>query len=157
MSLGYNWVVTCRNTKLHEEQNPCTGHRIPVGRTDETEERPPLPDRLDAVCDDLACRKSYSYGREEVIRWHGDVLPFLPQTLSRFSNSRLSSLPLSLSPIVFSQLPKSSPLRLLIGLSSALCRVRHSQNGREPRLRTSVLPIVAEACRLAFRPSDAHV
>jgi hypothetical protein len=78
MPQGYYWVVTCRNTKLHEEQNPFAGHRIPLGRTDGTAERPPLPDRLDVLCDDAACRKSYSYERDEVIRWHGDVAPFLP-------------------------------------------------------------------------------
>jgi hypothetical protein len=78
MPKGYYWVVTCRNTRLHEGQNPFALHRIPLGRTDKTEERPPLPDRLQVACDDPACRKEYWYDREEVIRWHGDILPFLP-------------------------------------------------------------------------------
>ena len=70
--------MTCRNAKLHEEQNPFAGHRIPLGRTDETADRPPLPDRLNVVCDDPACGKRHSYERDEVIRWRGDVAPFLP-------------------------------------------------------------------------------
>ena len=78
MSQCYYWAVTCRNKRLHYERNPFAGHRIPLGRTDGTAALPPLPERLDVVCDDAACRKSYSYDREEVIRWHGDVAPFLP-------------------------------------------------------------------------------
>ncbi|MBZ5698798.1 MAG: hypothetical protein LAN18_09650 [Acidobacteriia bacterium] len=77
MPQGYYWVVTCRNTRVHREQNPLAGHRIPLGRTDGTAELPPLPDWLDVVGDDPACRKRYWYDHEEVIRWRGDVPPFL--------------------------------------------------------------------------------
>lgn len=78
MADGYCWVVTCKNARLHQEKNPFAGHRIPLGRTDAYSPRPPLPDTLDVRCDDLDCRKSYSYEREEVIRWFGDVAAFLP-------------------------------------------------------------------------------
>jgi hypothetical protein len=78
MPQGYYWVVTCRKAALHREQNPFGGHRIPLGRTDGTAERPPLPDQLKVMCDDAACRKSYSYECDEVIRWRGDVPTFIP-------------------------------------------------------------------------------
>jgi hypothetical protein len=70
---GHYWVVTCKNTKHHSEENPLHGHRVPIGRTDAHSPRPAIPDYLDIQCDYRRCGRTYAYTAPEIIRWYGDM------------------------------------------------------------------------------------
>lgn len=81
MAQGYYWVVTCKNADHHAQQNPFHGHRIPVGRADAYSPRPAVSDSIDIPCDDPTCSKTYSYTASEIIRWSGDIPPFVSHPL----------------------------------------------------------------------------
>ena len=62
----YFWVVTCKNHRFHQKENPFYHHHILLGETDPYSSLPMLPERFVVRCD--SCGKEYSYERKEVLR-----------------------------------------------------------------------------------------
>jgi hypothetical protein len=81
MAEDYYWVVTCKNTGLHAEQNPFSGHRIPLGKTEANAPRPGTPDTIKVQCNDPKCSRTHSYEAADIIEWFGDPGAFSPHPL----------------------------------------------------------------------------
>ena len=81
MAQKHSWVVSCKNTKYHNEKNPFHGHRIPVGKAEEHSPHFEFPGTIEVRCNDPACAKTYSYAAPEIILWSGDIPPFVSHPL----------------------------------------------------------------------------
>jgi len=62
----YFWVVTCKNHRFHQKENPFYHHHILLGETDPYSSLPMLPVEFKVRCDN--CGEEYSYLRKEVLR-----------------------------------------------------------------------------------------
>jgi hypothetical protein len=62
----YCWVVICKNRKFHSHQNIYSGHKIPLGETDEFTP-PPNLDTFTVPCDE--CRAEHSYDGADLMRF----------------------------------------------------------------------------------------
>jgi hypothetical protein len=62
----YVWAVICKNRKVHDRQNVFSGHKIPLGETDQFESLPSLASRLTVKCDE--CGAEHNYDPAEVVR-----------------------------------------------------------------------------------------
>ncbi len=62
----YCWVVICKNQKFHNQQNIYSGHKIPLGETDEFMP-PPKVDTFKVRCDE--CGAEHSYAAADLVRF----------------------------------------------------------------------------------------
>ena len=62
----YVWAVICKNHKVHDRQNIYSGHKIPLGETDEFAPPPTLDFRITVKCDE--CGEEYEYDPREIVR-----------------------------------------------------------------------------------------
>jgi hypothetical protein len=63
----YVWVVICQNRKFHGRDNMYSGHKIPLGETDEFTQPPTLDFRITVKCDE--CGEEYEYNPKDVVRF----------------------------------------------------------------------------------------
>jgi hypothetical protein len=62
----YVWAVICKNHKVHDRQNIYSGHKIPLGETDEFAPPPTLDFRITVKCDE--CGAEYEYDPKDLVR-----------------------------------------------------------------------------------------
>jgi hypothetical protein len=72
----FYWVISCKSTEFHRENNPFAGHRIPLAETDEHAPHPVAIDRFSVPCNE--CGKTYSYEGQDVFKWFGNPAAFTP-------------------------------------------------------------------------------
>jgi hypothetical protein len=63
----YCWVVVCKNHKFHNRQNIYSGHKIPLGETDEFAPPPKLDFGFTVRCDE--CEAEHSYQAADLMRF----------------------------------------------------------------------------------------
>ena len=69
-NVNYCWVVICKNTKAHNNENMMIGHKIPLAETDAFEAMPVSRPFL-VQCDQ--CSQEHSYEPAEVMRLEFDL------------------------------------------------------------------------------------
>ena len=62
----YCWVVICKNHKFHNQQNIYSGHKIPLGETDEFMP-PPQLETFTVRYDE--CGAGHSYAAEDLMKF----------------------------------------------------------------------------------------
>jgi hypothetical protein len=67
---NYCWVVICKNTKVHRENNLMIGHKIPLAETDAFESLP-VSGPFIVQCDE--CGQENTYAPGEVLRLEFDI------------------------------------------------------------------------------------
>ena len=76
----YCWAVICKNHRFHDHQNVYSGHKIPLGPTDELAPPPALDSRLAVRCDE--CGEEYFYDPADLVRFQMWLEPdFKPHPL----------------------------------------------------------------------------
>jgi hypothetical protein len=71
----YCWIVICKNRKFHSHQNIYSGHKIPLGETDEFTP-PPQVDTLMVRCDECGTEHSYAAADDDHVPCRfADVFP----------------------------------------------------------------------------------
>jgi hypothetical protein len=76
----YCWAVICKNRAFHRHENLFSGHKIPLGETDEFTPPPAIDFRLMVRCDD--CGHEYEYDPAELVRLQMNFGPdFKPHPL----------------------------------------------------------------------------
>ena len=76
----YCWVVICKNGKFHKHQNLFSGHKIPLGETDQFAPPPALEFRVTVRCDE--CGAEYAYDPVDLVRHQMSLAPnFKPHPL----------------------------------------------------------------------------
>jgi hypothetical protein len=64
---SYCWAVICKNRKFHSQQNIYSGHKIPLGETDEFASPPALDFNFRVRCDE--CGAEHSYAATDLVRY----------------------------------------------------------------------------------------
>jgi len=65
------WAVICKNHRFHNRQNFSSGHKIPLGETDEFTPPPTLDFRITVKCDE--CDEEHEYDPKEIVRFQMEL------------------------------------------------------------------------------------
>lgn len=65
------WVVICKNNRFHNRQNFSSGHKIPLGETDEFTPPPTLDFQISVKCD--KCGEEHEYDPKEIVRFQMEL------------------------------------------------------------------------------------
>jgi hypothetical protein len=67
----YVWAVICKNRKFHDRENMYSGHKIPLGETDEVSPPPTIDFRIAVRCDE--CGEEKEYDPAELVRFQMEL------------------------------------------------------------------------------------
>jgi hypothetical protein len=67
----YVWVVICKNHKYHDKQNMFSGHKIPLGETDQYAPPPEIDFRMTVRCDE--CGEEHQYDPADMVRFQMEI------------------------------------------------------------------------------------